>query len=113
MQRESSSLRQHIRQMRVAYLVLGLSLVATAIVHNRVLVNVEAREQGRFERAVREEKATIQQQVPHYVNEMMGVRGLFAANASVSADQWQKYVGSVEIPRLYPGISTLGYLEQV
>ena len=99
--------------MRVAYVVLGASLIPTAVVYFRVRANVETRERARFERVVREERAAIEQRIPAYLDEMMGLGGLFAANTSVSSDQWQKYVASIEIPRLYPGIRALGYLERV
>ncbi len=99
--------------MRVAYVVLGASLIPAAAVYFRVRANVEARERARFERMVREEHAAIEQRLPTYIDKMMGLSGLFAADTSVSSDQWQKYVASIEIPRLYPGIRAVGYLERV
>jgi len=99
--------------MWLAYLVLALSLVPTAVVYFRVQINVEARDQTRFDRVVREEYAAIEQRLPHYLDEMMGVRGLFAANQTVNADQWRKYLDSLEMHNAYPGIRTLGYLERV
>src|SRR5580698_5668398 len=50
-----SSLHQHFLRMRVAYVVLGASLVPAAVVYFRVRANVETRERARFERVVREE----------------------------------------------------------
>ncbi len=99
--------------MQVAYLVLALSLIPTAVVYFRVLDNVEIRERTRFDRLVREQRAAIEQRIPHYVDEMMGVRGLFMANSSVSPSEWHEYLASIEIPNLYPGIGTLGYIERV
>jgi PAS domain S-box-containing protein len=99
--------------MQVAYLVLALSLIPTAVVYFRVRDNVETRERTRFERIVREQREAIEQRIPHYVDQMMGVRGLFMANTVVSPEQWQQYLASVEIPSLYPGIGTLGYIERV
>jgi PAS domain S-box-containing protein len=99
--------------MGVAYLVLALSLVPTAVVYYRVRANVETHAKVRFERAAASKQAAIEQKVPGCVEELLGFRGLFAANPSVSLDQWQKYTASVQIPRLYPGIRVLGYLERV
>jgi PAS domain S-box-containing protein len=113
MNRAFSSLHQHVARMRVAYAVLMLSLIATAVVYYRVKVNVEAREKTRFERVVGEKEAAIEQRIPRYVDEILGVRGLFAANGTVNSDQWQKYLGSMDIQRLYPGIRSLGYVAQV
>ncbi|MDB6015572.1 MAG: multi-sensor hybrid histidine kinase [Pedosphaera sp.] len=71
------------------------------------------RDQTRFETVVRKYQSSIIERIPHYVDEMLGVRGLFAANASVSVEQWQKYIASMEIERVYPGLKTLGYVEEV
>jgi PAS domain S-box-containing protein len=99
--------------MQVAYLVLALSLIPTAVVYFRVRDNVESRERTRFERMVREQRAAIEQRIPHYVDQMMGVRGLFMANSLVTPEQWQQYLASIDIHSLYPGIGTLGYIERV
>jgi len=99
--------------MGVAYLVLALSLVPTAVVYYRVRANVETHAQARFERAAGVKQAAIEQRAPGCVEELLGVRGLFAANPYVSLDQWQKYAASAQVQRLYPGIRALGYLERV
>jgi len=99
--------------MGVAYLVLALSLVPTAVVYYRVRANVEAHARARFERAAGDKQAAIEQRVPGCVEELLGVRGLFAANPSVTLDRWQKYEASVQIQQLYPGIRALGYLVRV
>src|SRR5580692_9617525 len=91
-----SSLRQHVRRMRIAYLVLALSLATTALVYYRVRINVDNREHARFERAVQAEKLSIEQRIPRYVDEMLGLRGLFAANGTVRTQQWHQFLGSIE-----------------
>src|SRR4051812_32352558 len=99
--------------MRIAYLVLGLSLVPTGFIYSRVRANVEARNQARFDRIIKEQQAAIEQRIPRYVDEMLAVRGLFAASSSVTADEWQKYVSNLQIEQHYPGIRAMGYLEHV
>src|SRR5690349_1942924 len=102
-----SSLPRHFARMRLAYVVLALSLIPTAVVYYRVKANVEARDRTRFERLVTEGRGAIEQRLPHYVDEMFGVRGLFAANSSVTVEQWGQYLSSIEVQRLHPGIRTL------
>ena len=109
-----SAFRQHIRRMRVAYLVLAL--LAAPVDGGLFLEsgrNVETREQTRFRREVQVERAAIEQRISHYSDEMTGLRGLFAASASVTDDQWQAYLAATQPQRLLPGLRTLGYLEQV
>ena len=99
--------------MRLAYLVLGLSLATTALVYYRVRINVDNRAQARFERSVRDEKVTIEQRIPRYADEMFAVRGLFSGKWTVTSWQWRRFLNSIELHRLYPGIRTVGYMEQV
>jgi PAS domain S-box-containing protein len=113
MEEAFSFLRKHFMQIRIAYLVLGLSLVPAGLIYYRVRVNVEAKDRARFEQVVREQQGGIEQRIPRYVDEMLAVRGLFVASSSVTAEEWQKYVSSLQIEQRYPGIRALGYLEQV
>ena len=113
MKSAKASRKGHLRTMGVAYLVLALSLVPTAVVYYRVRANVETHAQARFERAAGAKQAALEQRVPGCVEELLGVRGLFAANTSVNLDQWLKYGANVQIQKLYPGIRVLGYLERV
>ncbi len=108
-----SSLRQHVGRMRVAYVVLALSLATTALVYSRVRSNVATREHARFDRAVQNEKLVIEREIPRYVDEITSVHGLFAASWTVSSAKWQKFLNSIEIPSSFPGIRTLGYAELV
>ena len=99
--------------MRLAYLVLALSLATTALVYYRVRINVDNRAQARFERAVRDEKVTIEERIPRYADEMFAVRGLFSGRWTVTPWQWARFLNSIELHRSYPGIRTVGYMEQV
>ena len=47
---------QHFRQMRVAYVVLALSLFATGLVYFRVRSTVATRDRARFDRILGEER---------------------------------------------------------
>jgi PAS domain S-box-containing protein len=106
-------IKQNVHRMRMAYLVLLLSLVPTGLAYYRVRISVENHDRSRFERVVRDSQMAIAERLPRYVDEMLGVRGLFAANKIVDPDQWQRYLASLEIPQLYPGIRALGYLQRV
>jgi len=99
--------------MRVAYVVLVLSLIPTAVVYYRVRATVASRGRARFERLVEVEREAVSDRISHYVDEMMGVRGLFAASPEITPKQWSEYLNSLEIQTFYPGIRTLGYLERV
>jgi PAS domain S-box-containing protein len=108
-----SSLREHFRRMRVAYVVLALSLVPATVVYYRVRATVLARERTHFERLAQEKEAALLQRIPRYLVEMLGLRGLFAANATVSSEQWDRYVASLGIQSGHPGLRSLGFLKRV
>src|ERR1700753_408584 len=100
----STSLARHFARLRLAYLVLVLSLIPTVIVYYRVKTNVETREQARFDRLVHEARTAIETPLPHYIDQMLGVRGLLAANTAVSSNQWFRYLASLNVQRPYSGM---------
>ncbi|MDB6065248.1 MAG: multi-sensor hybrid histidine kinase [Pedosphaera sp.] len=112
MKRVLTSLHQHLLKMRVAYLVLAVSLVPAGVVYYRVRENVQTHDLARFDRVIKEQEAAIEQRIPRCLDEMLAVRGLFAANSSVNGDQWQKYVASLGLQQQFPGILMMGYLER-
>src|SRR5579863_3064473 len=108
-----SSLHQHVARLKVAYLVLILSLIPTVVVYFRVRINVENRDRARFDRIVREKQSSVEQRLPRIVDEMLSLRGLFAVNPSVNAEQWRSYVSNAQVSELVPGMRALGYAERV
>src|SRR5579859_2881445 len=108
-----SALRRHFHRMRVAYVVLALSLIPAAVVYFRVRASVAARERNQFERLAEQKEKEITQRLPSYVDELLGFRGLFAAKRTVSAEDWQRYVESLEIQPSVSGIRAFGYLKRV
>ncbi len=107
------TLRQHVTRLRVAYLVLILSLIPTVVVYFRVRINVDNRDRARFDRIVRGQQAAVEQRVTRVADQLFGLRGLFAVNPSVSAEQWKAYVSNAEVWQLLPGMRALGYAERV
>ena len=99
--------------MRVAYVVLALSLVPATVVYYRVRATVMAREQTHFDWLAKQKEMAMVQRIPRYVDEMLGLRGLFAANAAVSSEQWDRYVGGLGIQSEHLGLRSLGFLKRV
>src|SRR5882724_11177594 len=91
-----SVLREHCRRMGTAYLVLILSLIPTVLAYRRLKENAAARDQARFEQAVRSTEAAVVQGMENFVSALRGVRGLFDANPKVGPEQWQQFARSEE-----------------
>jgi PAS domain S-box-containing protein len=99
--------------MQVAYLVLILSLIPTVVVYYCVKAYVDGHDKVRFDRIVREQTLIIEQNIPNYVDDLIGMRGLFAANSDLSSNQWSQYISTLGIPKRRPGIRSIGYLKRV
>ena len=101
--------------MRVAYLVLALSLIPTAVVYFRVRIECGNARRGRgLSGWCRRKQAAIEQRIPHYVEEMLGSSGPICRQSIRSPlSNGRNISTAIEIQRLYPGIRTLGYLERV
>jgi len=106
-------LRQHFRRMGAAYLVLILSLIPTVLAHRRLKDNADARDQARFEQAVRSTEEALVQGMENFVSAMRGVRGLFDANQKVGPEQWQKFALSIDLKWNYRGMLDIGFAERV
>jgi len=99
--------------MGTAYLVLILSLIPTVLAYRRLKENAEARDQARFEQAVRSTEEALVQGMENFVSALRGVRGLFDANQKVGPEQWQKFAHSIDLKWNYRGMLDIGFAERV
>ena len=113
MNRNLSVLREHLRRKGAAYLVLILSLIPTVLAYRRLKENAAARDQARFERAVRSTEEAVVQGMENFVSALREVRGLFDANPKVGPEQWQKFAQSIDLKWNYHGMLDIGFAERV
>src|SRR5207249_1625121 len=112
MNRNLTALREHFRRMGTAYLVLILSLIPTVLAYHRLKENAAARDQARFEQAVRSTEEALVQGMENFVSALRGVRGLFDANPKVGPEQWQKFALSIDL-KWNHGMLDIGFAERV
>ncbi len=105
--------RDHLRRMGVAYIILLVSLAPAVFVYQRVLINVENREQARLNTAVRDVTAAVDQHFTDATHVLWGVRGLFLASRSVRADEWNIFLDSVGFSEPVMGFRDLGFALRV
>ncbi|RJS21714.1 histidine kinase [Corallococcus sp. H22C18031201] len=88
-------------------LLVGLlvTTVATAYVHRAIM----ERRQRRFEDAVTEGTARIQQRMDTHQAALLGVRALFASSHQVEPGEFHQYVHSLELAERNPGLQGIGY----
>ncbi|HSL01009.1 MAG TPA: CHASE domain-containing protein, partial [Rubrobacteraceae bacterium] len=112
-ERSGRSLRDHLGRTAIAYAVLAVALVLTALAYHYVKQNVEGEEHSRFEEAMLTAQRAVDRRMDTYIDAMLQGRGLFAASESVTREEWHEYVAASDLANRYPGIRALGYAGRV
>jgi len=102
----------HVRRAAAAYAVLAVALLLTAFATEYVALNVDAREETRFEQEVASRHAAIDRRMEAYTDVMLGTRGLFDASEEVSEREWKAYVTSLDVESRYEGIQALAFVRR-
>ena len=93
--------------------VLLLSLVLTAFAWDYVTEQVKQQTKIKFERQVSETKNSLSFHIQTYINVLQASESLFAASKTVERDEWKKFVDSLNLQKLYPGINGIGFVRYV
>ena len=75
--------------------------------------SVENERQTRFDRAVDRVDADVRRRLEFPVYGLTGIRSSYAASDQVTDDEFRELVRSLDIERLFPGVSGFGYLQRV
>jgi CHASE1-domain containing sensor protein len=78
--------RDGLGRTAVAYAVLGVALLLTALAFYYVRQNVEARERARFEEITTATERAVDRRMNTYIDAMLDGRGLFAASEFVTRE---------------------------
>jgi len=97
----------------VAYGVLLISLLLTALAWYYVRDTVEKQSSVRFDETVRATQMAVDRRTDDYLDAMFGARGLILASESVSPSEWEEYVKGVEPGRRLGGLQSLAFAERV
>src|SRR5271169_552445 len=103
----------HFWRMRIAYLVLLITLATTTLVFLHLRENNRVSDQLRFERLVIRAQTGIDRRIVRCVDQMYNMRALFAATEAVSCKEWDRYIATMTIRQEDYGIRSLGYIEIV
>ncbi|MFK7851295.1 MAG: CHASE domain-containing protein [Akkermansiaceae bacterium] len=95
------------------WILLGLSLVLTALVCQQVWGSYRSTERTRFESEATVLRNAMTERMELYKQVLKGVGGLFAASEEVQAIEFRSYVATLDIEQNYPGILALGYVDRV
>ncbi len=96
-----------------ALFVLALALGATAMAWRVSAESALAAQRQRFEHQAQQLATAMEQRLRGYVDTLRGAQGLFAASATVEADEWQRYWEQVDLPSRLPAVVGAGYAARI
>ena len=103
----------HFWRMRVAYLVLLITLIVTTLTFFHFRENSRTRDLLRFERLVVRAQTGIDHRIVRCVDQMYNMRALFATTPNVSRKEWDQFIAALPAWKDDLGIRSMGYVEKV
>src|SRR5712692_8137934 len=95
------------------FIVLGIGIALSILLHFVIKDNVEGEAQLRFERQASDAKHVIEARVKSYADVLHGLAALFSTSNSISRAEFRRYVVVLDLPNRYPGFQGLNYAEYV
>ncbi len=92
----------------LAWAILGVSLVVTAIAWYLSHSYIEERATDRFEFRCAEVRDAVARRMSEYEQVLRSGVGLFASSDHVSREEWRKFIDNSELQEYYPGIQGIG-----
>ena len=99
------------RQYRFPALILIVGLLASLLAAWQLARAEERRSQARFDGLVARVMTDAENKMALQLALLRGAAGLFNASGEVSAEEWRRYVATIELTRNYPGILGIGFAE--
>ncbi|MFG0287820.1 MAG: CHASE domain-containing protein [Rhodopirellula sp. JB044] len=102
-----------LRRRGVAWGILGLSLVLTAVVWHQTDRNIERRNRDRFAYRIAEIETGIEERMLEYEQVLRDGCAFWNASEHVSRQEWHDYVEAAEIHEHFPGIQAFAFAEVI
>ena len=103
----------HKSAMVWAVVTLSLGLVLAMLLAYKASQTAQREAQLRFMQQVDRSENSLLQEVNGLVKLLSGVRGTFVASESVSREEFGEMVDALDLPRNYPGVRGIGFIERV
>src|SRR5258707_1555098 len=95
------------------FIVLGIGISLSILLHFVIKDNVESEAQLRFERQASDAKHVIEARIKSYADVLHGLAALFSTSNSIPRAEFRRYVVALDLPNRYPGFQGLNYAEYV
>ena len=96
-----------------AYVALALGGVLSVAAAYFIARQTDHEASVKFERVVAEAEDAIETRIRSYADLLLGVRALFVASDSVTRDEFQTYVASLDLNHRYPGIQVIHFAQRI
>ena len=96
-----------------ALVVLAVGIALSAVAAYLVAVQVEREAKLMFDSAVSDAQVAIDSRINAHADVLLGVRGLFIADRSVSRGEFRRYIDSLDVGHRYPGIQVIHYSRRI
>lgn len=100
-----------VRRYRFPLLILLVGLLATLLAAWQFARGEQRRSEARFDGLVQSVLTDTRNQMELHLALLRGGAGLFNASEGVTAEEWRRYIGTIELTRNYPGILGIGFAE--
>ncbi|TLZ80004.1 MAG: EAL domain-containing protein [Methanobacteriota archaeon] len=95
------------------FLVLGIGVALSLLLHFVIRDNVKGEAQLRFERQASDAQHVIEARIKSYADVLHGLGALFNTSNSIPRAEFRRYVAALDLPNRYPGFQGLNYAEYV
>ncbi|TMG89532.1 MAG: hypothetical protein E6H72_12265 [Betaproteobacteria bacterium] len=95
------------------FLVLGIGVAMSLLLHFVIRDNVKGEAQLRFERQASDAQHVIEARIKSYADVLHGLGALFNTSNSIPRAEFRRYVAALDLPNRYPGFQGLNYAEYV
>ena len=95
------------------FLVLGIGVALSLLLHFVIRDNVKGEAQLRFERQASDAQHVIEARIKSYADVLHGLGALFNTSNSIPRAEFRRYVAALDLPHRYPGFQGLNYAEYV
>lgn len=96
-----------------AWLLLGMSLIATVLASLGAWQQLRSRDQTRFFTRTEQFRNDLLQELDRQVRLLNGARALWVIHPPVDRNEWRAYVESLDLSNSVPGLHALGFIERV
>ncbi|MDT3735506.1 MAG: CHASE domain-containing protein [Denitratisoma sp.] len=96
-----------------AWLVLLISLVATAAIWQWTAARIEEQMRTDFQARVADIRGSLESRLAGYSLVLRGAAALFSASEEVTREDWHEYVAGLQLPSEYPAIQAVAFARYV